>query len=378
MKKPKLFYFPLEPYIERYTWFLSSEDGWFETNARNAGYDVYRIEGKHATGTIRKGAVLDYVGRSRWAMSQVDYFLQLMDSGHVEDGDMLYVEDFWHAGIEAIFYARQFGGPNIRIGTFIHAQSIDDSDFMWDAREWARGIEIGFSHGYDMVFTTSPILQALAKDSGYNPNNIVVTGLPLNSKRLTEQLTDLGLFKEPFGKREGVLFSSRFDKEKNPHFYMTLAEKLHEEMPFKLVAPRSIDKLSNDPTAIERLKRLVDEGKIQLIDTSCKKTGKLAYYRALSEASVQFNCAEQDWTSWTLLEACLFGAFPVYPKWKDFPRELDNNEDHLYVHKDIDDACRALRSASSKEASSSLMTEVVARHDRSTEKALNHLNAVKR
>jgi hypothetical protein len=218
-------------------------------------------------------------------------------------------------------------------------------------------------------------LQELALEAGYG-KNIHVTGLPFNSAKLWQQLEDCGFSTSCSRVREGVLFSSRFDSEKNPHFFMDVAERLHHLLPFKLVAPKPIDRISNDPTAIERLKELVSRGVITVIDTSDKETGKLAYYEALASSRIQFNCAQQDWTSWTLLEACMLGAFPIYPNWKDFPRELDNNPSHIYNRLDLEDACNCIKKACNAELNYDLLQQVVERHNKATEKALAILSSL--
>ena len=53
----KLFYLPLEPYIERYTYFLSAEDGWFANDCKRLGIPCERVAPETtAVRSIRAGA----------------------------------------------------------------------------------------------------------------------------------------------------------------------------------------------------------------------------------------------------------------------------------------------------------------------------------
>ena len=42
----KVFYLPLEPYIERYTYFMSCVDGWTEDNLKKDNVEFVRIDGE--------------------------------------------------------------------------------------------------------------------------------------------------------------------------------------------------------------------------------------------------------------------------------------------------------------------------------------------
>jgi len=352
-----LFYLPLESYVERYTYFMSCRGGWTEDWLKHYGVEFVRVEGEESSKTINVGSVLDAFGRCSYAMSQVAKMVEFIRNGCVEDGDVIYTEDFWHPGIESLFYVRALTGIRFKVGCFIHAQSIDDADFTHSMRGWMRPMEVGMSHGYDYVFTCSHLLRNLAVDAGYNPSSLYKVGLPYNSRRLREQLCAMGFRekeKEPF-----VLFSSRFDAEKNPHLFMDVVEAC-PDVQFKLVKPRK--HITNDQTVLDRLNAIVNCcGNLEVVDTS----DKMVYYDLLSRAKVQFNCAKQDWVSWTLLEAVTFRCNPLYPRWKDFPFELDGFvEDHIYENEDLKSAVSQLRRLLHKEFDLGLLG-IATRHDES-------------
>ena len=74
----KLFYLPLEPYIERYTYFMSCVDGWAEQNFKANNVEFVRVEGDPSSGVIRNGVVLDAIGRNKFALSQTLNLMRLI------------------------------------------------------------------------------------------------------------------------------------------------------------------------------------------------------------------------------------------------------------------------------------------------------------
>jgi len=343
---------------------MSCPGGWTESWFKKYGVEFQRIDGTSVGNTINTGSVLDAYGRSLYAISQVADVVRRIQCGDVHDGDVIYTEDFWHPGIESLFYIRQLTGIKFKVGCFLHAQSIDDSDFTYPMRYWMRPIEVGMSSGYDYIFTCSAILRQLAITAGYCSGHLFKSGLPFNSQRLLEQLADVGF--EPKPKEEFVLFSSRFDLEKNPHFFLDLVESCRE-INFKLVKPRK--HLTNDQGVLQRLDRM-DQSNLEIVDTS----SKLAYYDLLARAKVQFNCAKQDWVSWTLLEAITFGCVPLYPAWKDFPVELAGFEDDcIYANEDLSNAKLKIRRLMDKQFDCRLCT-IVERHDQSWRQYLTTMN----
>ena len=335
----KLYYLPLEPYIERYTSMMSCVNGWAEDHFKKNGVDFVRIDGEQLSTGINAGKVLDCFGRSYYAMSQIMKVTKLLQDGTITDDDVIYVEDFWHPGIESLFYIRAIAERKFKIGTFMHAQSVDDSDFCWALRDWMRPIEQGFAKQYDYIFVTSPILKQLCLDAGVgaDENIHMVFGLQYNSTRLLEQLVSIG-FDKNYKKEDYVIFSSRFDDEKNPMFFLDVVEAC-PDIQFRLVNPRKT--ISYNPEVVERLYSIInrENSNLQIIDTS---KNKIDYYTALAKAKVQLNTARQDFFSWTAIEASHFECLPLYPKHKDFPMVFRNDERYLYNNENLDDCVTKL------------------------------------
>lgn len=369
----KLWYLPLEPYAERYTALMSCPDGWAEDNFKRLGVPFERIDGEGGCGSIKNGVVLDAVGRCRYATSQIAKLLARFDE--VQDGDVVYVEDFFHPSVESLFYVRHLTGKDFKVGCFIHAQSVDDTDFAYAMRSWMRPLEQSYGKQYDFIFTCSPILRKLCVDAGVgNESNVIYVGLPYNSRRLLEQLGERG-FQFPVKKDRYVIFSSRFDDEKDPMFFLDLVEAC-PDIEFRLVNPRKDRPITSNKEVLSRLEAVTARCKnLSIVPTY----DKLAYYETLAKAAVQFNCAHQDWVSWTLLEAVTFGCLPLYPKWKDFPSELREDERFLYAKRDLEDCQRKLRNLLTTDEetriaeTASLKSSIVAWHDKSWERYLGYM-----
>ena len=361
----KLFYLPLEPYAERYTALMSKKDGWTETWFKKFNINFIRIDGNSlsGSGTIKAGVVLDACGRNYYAMSQLNKLIEMINNGEVGNDDVIYTEDFWHPGIESLFYIRHLMGLSFKIGTFIHAQSVDDTDFAWDMKEWMRPIETGFGNQYDFIFTCSDILRRLCIEAGIaRENNIFTVGLPYNSEELLKQTQKMNVCGDKV--ENTVLFCSRFDKEKDPHFFLDLCEEC-PEVNFILVNPRKNRSISNDETVVGRLKNNKPKN-LTIVDTSNKKD----YYQLLKTSKIVFNCAHQDWVSWTLLEAITFECIPLYPIWKDFPVELKNNSKYLYQKRNLKDAKEHLMNLLKTDFNSEELDYVVKKHDNSWKRYL--------
>ena len=101
-----LYYLPLEQYIERYTSMMSCKGGWTEDNFKKDKVKFKRIDGKCLRSNIETGQVLDCHGRPYFSMSQIMKLIKLLNLGKITDKDTIYVEDFFHPGIESLFYIR--------------------------------------------------------------------------------------------------------------------------------------------------------------------------------------------------------------------------------------------------------------------------------
>ena len=345
--------FPLEPYKERYTEQLSADKGgWLSHRWRENKIPFITIKGVplHEDKTIKTGSVLDSNGRGYWACSQIMEFLKLYEAGKFDhNNSVIYFHDFWHPGIEALSYAFELSGKPIPMFAMLHAQSVDIFDFTYPMRKWMRHFEKGISNILSGIFVTSSCLYDLCLSEGVGTkDNLFLAGLPYNSL-----MVRLGFFPEELPeKKRQVVFSSRLDWEKNPLFFLQVITKVKEIDPsVHFVFTTSASEIrSNDPS-IQAIWNKVPPSLVEIRKNQTKKE----YYHTLLESQVQFNCAYQDFVSWTLLEALTCQCNPVYPFFRSFPEVLPYSK--LYTPENVDDAARLVVS-SLKPFDHSLMTIV--------------------
>jgi len=223
------------------------------------------------------------------------------------------------------------------------AQTTDPDDFL--IREgmfdWMRKYEEMVDQFVDGIMVASEEFVAHLRIAGFK-KPIYVTGLPYGKSEVLERVTPTKSLKDR-AKRVG--FASRWDDEKQPHFYMDLAEayyKIDPEMEFAIFCGHPELK-SNDPEYVQRAMGLhsFGEGKANFkVYTGLKKND---YYNLLADSQVLFNCALQDWVSNTVSEADTMGCLTLFPAYRSFPEVFANNANHLYVPWSIQDATEKLK-----------------------------------
>jgi glycosyltransferase involved in cell wall biosynthesis len=338
-----LWYFGLEPLKARYTYQLSQE--WMPTT-----FAPYEKAGKlkfvavpgefDPDQQIKVGAVLDAVGRGKFAMSQCSNFLDAVNADQVKDGDIIFLQDYWHPGIESILYALDLYGITVKIYAMLHAQSVDEYDFTWPMRKWMRGFELGLDCRMSGIFVGSTVHRDQLRSAGFEAP-IHVVSLPLH-KQLTES-TLPNWSPETCVKNNTVVYSSRLDKEKNPFFMLEVAEKFLElnaswtwhvttsGAKFKSMLPGVIEAMESLAARQPRFKLL-------------SNLTKTEYYSELAAAKIQFNSSLQDYVSWTVLESTTFGCDVVFPNFRSFPEFIPTSR--LYKPFDVNSAVTALILAS--------------------------------
>jgi len=143
---------------------------------------------------------------------------------------------------------------------------------------------------------------------------------------------------KPFNERKNrVVFSARWDQEKQPDFYMDLIEGWYQRHPNNYVefCVCSGSKLkSNNQTYMERTRSLEAKGLLTVYEDLEKND----YYNIVNDSRVVFNCALQDWVSNTVSEADSLGCNVLYPAYRSFPETFSNDHTRLYIPWSIEDA----------------------------------------
>lgn len=337
-----LYYIPLESYKERYTFQWSApKTGWLERNWIKYGLEYHRIDGDVSSAspkqnTIQSGCVLDATGRSMYCFSQMTKLLQMLKTGQIGSDDVIYFDDFWHPGIEALPYAFHLLNVHPKMYAFLHAQSVDEFDFTHPMRKWMRHFEKGIGEVLTGIFVCGPFLQRLVVDGGIAPiDKVHVTGHPFCSEEVKERMT-LPVWERD--REDNVVFSSRWDSEKNPKFFLQVAETVVERRPYtRFIICTSAPKLrSNDPSNLDALHQSCEKYPDNII--LMENLTKEKYYAELQYAKIQMNTASQDFVAITLLESSVAGCYPVYPFFRSFPETLRYDRDYMYQHLNLESA----------------------------------------
>jgi glycosyltransferase involved in cell wall biosynthesis len=319
---------PLEPYKQRYTEFLKS----WEQEAFSKKFNVQTIEVAMDTplaANIRTGEVLDSHTRPIWAMRQIQ---SLLDLGESKLGT-IYFSDFFHPGLEALPYSRR----KFKSAAFLWAQTFDKYDFTTQFVDWMRAWEYMACYIYDKIFVACEELRELIIAAmPYMAAKLITVGLPFNSKFVTGAAN---IMAAPTTGCPQVIYSSRWDLEKQPDLFLDVVEHC-SDITFGVCT--GWPELRGTATqAIERATYLSKKPKSNLqLFTGLSKD---KYYGYLVGASAQFNCAKQDWISFTLLEALTFNCIPIYPNFRSFPAALNYDADFLYAPDSMGSAIEHLR-----------------------------------
>ena len=346
----KLYYMGLESYEARYT--LQLQD-WNERvfGKRDIDYEIITGEELDNSKAIVTGSVLDAHGRTYYSLSQTMSLIQKMKNGEITSEDVIFYEDMFTPGLECLPYIMDQSPPEFRPKVFVRflAQTTDPDDFL--IREgmfdWMRKYEEMLDQFVSGIMVASEEFVAHLRIAGIK-SPIYVTGLPYGKEEVRSRIDSNIPLKQ---RHNRVGFAARWDDEKQPHFYMDLAEayyKIDPTMEFAIFCGHPELK-SNDPEYVKRAMELQGgerndgwpERKANFkVYTGLKKND---YYELLANSKVLFNCALQDWVSNTVSEADTFGTLTLYPAYRSFPEVFANNGNHLYVPWSLDDAIEKLQ-----------------------------------
>lgn len=341
MKMRKLFYMGLESYEARYT--LQLQD-WNEREFKKHDIDYEIIKGEELDNSkaIVTGSVLDAHGRSYYSLSQTMNLVQKMKNGEITSDDVIFYEDMFTPGLECLPYIMDQSPPEYRPKVFLRflAQTTDPDDFL--IREgmfdWMRRYEQMVDEFVTGIIVASEEFVAHLRTAGFK-KPIYVTGLPFGKEEVQERIPN----PKPLLERSNrVGFAARWDDEKQPHFYMDLAEEYYNIDPtveFAIFCGHPELK-SSDQEYVDRALALQEGNTANFkIYTGLKKDD---YYNLLADSRVLFNCALQDWVSNTVSEADSFGTLTLYPAYRSFPEVFANNGKHLYVPWSMEDCVSKL------------------------------------
>lgn len=340
MRKKRVIYLPIESYKSRYTEYTSAADGVYETIFRQNNVQFVSLRPhNYVLSSINKGRVLDGYARAVWCFKQIESLLDMLNKEQLNPWeDVIYFEDFWTGGFEMVPYMQHlvFGDiPSRHVPTyaFCHAQSTDPHDFTRPWSHWMRDMERGWAKSLSSVFCAAEQMVTQWANGT----------LPFTKLEPIGHIWDTPTVQRLFGvhqffKENLIVFSSRFDTEKNPLFFIDVAKKVLDKRPEARVVLCSghTELKSNDTTIVKELNHFVNSsnGKVSLE----LGLSKCDYFQILARSKVQFNCASQDFISYTLLEAAMHDCAPLYPNYLTFPDAINRRDINLYKQFDTAEA----------------------------------------
>ena len=338
----KLYYMGLESYQGRYTLQLTE---WNKRVFDRRGLDVVYVPGVTIDNTqaISVGQVLDAHGRSYFGMSQMMNLVQLMKNGEVTNEDVIYFEDMFQPGIESLPYILDQVPSNQRPRVYVRclAQSIDPDDFVhvWGMAKWMGLYEQMVNEFVTGVLATNEEMVAHMRIAGWHAPIYNISGLAFGKAEVLERIDGADNIR-PFHERQlRVGFAARFDQEKQPGFFMDLAEQYQATDPSVRFAIFQGGPLrSNNPEYVARARKLADAGLLEIHENLNKND----YYALLNDTRVLFNCALQDWVSNTVSEADTLGCNVLYPAYRSFPETFANDPERMYIPWSMTDAMNKL------------------------------------
>lgn len=331
----KLWYMGLEPYEGRYTLQLEQ---WSEKAFKRRGldYEIVRGDTLDNSKAIVTGQVLDAHGRSYYSLTQMANLVQKMKYGEVNGADVIFFEDMFTPGIEALPYIMdQCVGQRPDVYVRCLAQTIDPDDFLhvWHMDDWMRKYE-EMLLPWVQVLASNEEMVAHMKLAGWNVPIHNIAGLAFDKEEVQSRVSNIPAFDS---RPMRVAFAARFDREKQPHWFMDFIEEWFgtpgtPEVEFAVLSGNFLR--SNDETSLERARKMEKRGQLKIYENLSKNQ----YYEYLSNSRVLFNCALQDWTSNTASEADALGTNCLYPAYRSFPETFANDPDLLYIPWSMDDA----------------------------------------
>ena len=333
----KLYYMGLEPYEGRYTLQLQE---WSERAFKRRGIDYVIVPGNTIDDTkaISVGQVLDAHGRSYFGMSQMMNLVQMMRNGECTGEDVVFFEDMFQPGMESLPYIMDQIPAEQRPKIWLRclAQAVDPDDFVhvWGMSRWMSLYESMCNEFATGILASNEEMVAHMKIANWRAPIYNISGLAFDKDEVQERVRGI----KPFSERSmRVVFAARWDQEKQPDFFMDLAEEYAEtDVEFAVLQGGPLR--SNNSVYIDRANELSRRGVLRVYENLKKND----YYNIVNDSRVLFNCALQDWTSNTVSEADSLGCNVLFPAYRSFPEIFANDHQRLYVPWSLEDAADKL------------------------------------
>ena len=329
----------LEPYEGRYTLQLQQ---WSEEvfKRRKINYEVIHGEILDDSKAIVTGQVLDAHGRSYYSLTQMAKLVAKMKAGELRYDDVIFFEDMFTPGIEALPYIMDQTPSEFQPRVFVRclAQTIDPDDFLhvWDMQDWMADYERMVNHWVTGVLASNEEMVAHMRVAGWKVPIYNISGLAFSQDEVRSRVKETKSFHE---RKNRVVFAARFDQEKQPGFFLDIVEHFGPNSDIEFAVLSGGPLRSNDEQYIHRARMIQEQYPNFKIYENLKKD---EYYEILADSKVLFNCALQDWVSNTASEADALGTNCLFPAYRSFPETFANDSECLYIPWSREDATNKL------------------------------------
>lgn len=300
LSKMKIWYVPLEKLEQRMYAQINTQ---MKASFQRFGVDFQEILPEYKADQIREGGwVMPAAGHCLFCSQQLAILLQHLVNGDVGDNDIIYFDDLWFPGLEALFYSKHLMKKHFSVYGFIHAGSFTYADFVYPMSTWARDLERSWFNACDGIFvgtkqTKNDIVECgLIADS----DKVVITGLPFN--------VDTSLLSNQVVKKENIIiFAHRDDPDKKVDEFFKLLQ---------LFKKRNFDfKFKVFITGGGRAVRQSTRGLFASIPEVefCPNLTKQEYYNILQKSKVMVSTAIQENFGVCTQEALAFNVVPICP-----------------------------------------------------------------
>jgi hypothetical protein len=189
------------------------------------------------------------------------------------------------------------------------------------------------------VLATNEEMVAHMRIAGWSAPIYNISGLAFGKQEVLERIDGADNIRSFHERQLRVGFAARFDQEKQPGFFMDLAEQYQKTDPSVRFAIFQGGPLrSNNPEYVARARKLADAGLLEIHENLNKND----YYALVNDTRVLFNCALQDWVSNTVSEADTLGCNVLYPAYRSFPETFANDPERMYIPWSMTDAMNKL------------------------------------
>lgn len=309
-----MFWFvPLERLEERYT---EQMYRWVTSCLNSRAIDYTVISGEPLTEVTEGHQFLSWASRVHFCSTQISAIAMHFHRGDVQDGDIFFIADFWHPGVEAIAYMRDLLGVDAKIYGINYAGPFDPTDLTRQLLYWGGYQEAAWYACFDKVFVGSETHKALIvggmKDKGLGNvgPRIVATGLVWDPQDVLERASEVRI------SRPTVMWPHRLAEEKNPEGFFRLVDALAPEFPqvrWLVTSSRKGQEFTHAHPNV-----------------TFKVVSKGHYYGFLRGADLMVSTAYQETFGYTIREATALETPILCPRRACYP-EMILSADNLYA-----------------------------------------------